>query len=140
MGALIQGTYMDKKEFGEKLSMQLHQHRVKLGYAQSDVAELLGISESSYQRWESKGEGLTDIHKILAVLKVLHFSTPETIRLLELPELKMDEVKELCQDKETLERIKGQSVLSYMRENWHSMGKVTLKKLFFIILDGIYPD
>lgn len=100
---------------------------------------MLNVPESTYQRWESDGRGLSNIHNLLAVLKALEFSTPETIRLLGLPGLNMDEVKELCQDVETLERIKEKSVLSYMRDNCCSMSRVTLKKLLITILDEIYP-
>ena len=82
------------EQFEQRLREALHQHREKLGLGQVRVADSLGISPSTYQRWES-GQSLTDIFKLLKVFRTLKFTTTEVIDLLGLPPLTADELEEI---------------------------------------------
>lgn len=101
-------------------------HRNKLKLSQFEVSERLGISEKTYQRWESSEETLTDIFKILSVFQVLEFTTTEIIDVLGLPPLTLDEIKVDFPDIEILKSIK---------ENCCNMEDSAIERLIVILMN-----
>lgn len=119
----------------KKLSKQLLDHREKHKLSQCDVADAVGKSRDTYQRWESSGKCLTDIFSLLKVFEVLDFSTTEIIDVLGLPHLTLSEVKEIYQDEDLLKSIKGNGIYSAMRKNCPDIDDFTLQKLLVLFLE-----
>lgn len=61
-------------EFQEKLKGLLREYRIKRNLSQFDVANAVGKSLDTYQRWEYTGKGLTNIFILLSVFQTLDFS------------------------------------------------------------------
>ena len=123
-----------KKQFQEKLSEQLREHRIKQNYSQVGIANAVGVALHTYQRWESRGQHLTDIFRLLKVFRELKFSTAEIIDVLGIPPLTLNEVEDLYQDENTLKSIKENSVCSAMREKCPDIDDFTLAKLLEILM------
>lgn len=128
-------TYLDPELLQEKLSKKLYNHREKLKLTQRSVAYSLGKSESTYQRWEATGKGLTNIFDILKVFRVLDFSVTEIIEILGLPNLKLDEIKNIYSDEDTLKSIKEAGIYSYLRKNCTDIKDITIEKLLDILCE-----
>lgn len=122
-----------QQKFQQELKKQLHEHRKKLKLSQNDVANALGVSRDTYQRWEKPSQDLLNIFNILSVLRVLNFSTAEIIEMLGLAPLTPDEIKAVFQDEDMLKSIQSNTIYSFMRKNYLDMNDLTLKKLFFLL-------
>ena len=122
-------------EFQKNLKKQLHEHRIKRKLRQLDVANAIGKSLDTYQRWESTGQHLNDIFSLLSVFRVLNFSTTEIIDVLGLPPLTLSEIKGIYQDEDTLKDIKENGICSAIRKNCHHMNDFVLEKLLTILLN-----
>ncbi len=121
--------YVNEEKIRHQLSEQFRLHRKKLDYTQAKVAELLGKSESVYQRWESTGEHLGNIFDILEVFRVLDFSTADIIDVLGLPPLDVSEIEAVCQDKKICKDIKKDGIYFYMKKNCEDITDLTFEKL-----------
>lgn len=121
-------------EFQEKLKEQLLKHRRKKNLRQSDVANAVGASHSTYQRWESTGQHLTDIFTLLSVFQALDFSTAEIIDVLGLPPLTLNEIKAIYQDEDILKSIKGNGICFSMHEKCPDMEDFALESLLVLLL------
>lgn len=121
-----------EQEFPKRLREQLYNHRKKLKLSQSSVANSVGKSPCTYQRWESSGKCLTDIFDLLRVFHALKFSTAEIIDVLGLPALTLSEMESIYQD-EDLKGIKGNGIYSVMRNKCPDMDDFTLKKLIILL-------
>ena len=115
------------------LKEQLYTHRNNLNLKQAEVARMLDKSEKTYQRWESTGNGLSNIQDILKLFEVLEFSTSTVIKLLNLPPLTYDEIRDIVTDIHTLKSIKEEGVYSHIRNNCSNMDNVTIEKLLVIL-------
>lgn len=122
-------------EFQEKLKKELKEHREKHNYSQLGVADAVGKSLDTYQRWESSGKYLTNIFTLLSVFHELNFSTTEIIDVLGLPPLTLSEIKAIYQDEDTLENIKENGIYSVMRKKCPDMDDFTLEKLLALFLN-----
>lgn len=116
-----------------KLKKQLRQHRENLHLSRVKVAQDVYKSLKTYERWESNGKGLTNIHNLLEVFQVLKFTTSEVIDLLELPPFKADELEKISPDEDTLKRIRDDGILTYMRNNCTHIDDLKLEKLLDIL-------
>lgn len=123
-----------QEEFQERLKRQLHEHRRNLKLSQIEVAQAVGKTPDTYQRWESSGQHLTDIFSLLSIFQVLHFSTTEIIDVLGLPPLTLGEIKAIYQDEDTLKNIKENGIYPAVRERCPDMDDVTLGKLLAFFL------
>lgn len=119
--------------FQKRLSRKLFEQREKLRLLQSDVADLIGKSVTTYQRWESTGKCLTNIYDLLKVFEVLKFSTPEIIGLLGLPLPSPDELKGLYPDWTIREKIKKDSICPYVNKNCTDMNNDTIEELLDVL-------
>lgn len=124
---------IENKIILKQLNEQMRQNRKTLGLNQGEVAELLGKSEKTYQRWESSGKGLSNFFDILSIFKVLQFSTTEIINVFGLPPLSPSEAKELCQDEETLKSLQENTIYSFIRQKCDKLEIITIEKLLFIL-------
>lgn len=124
-----------KREFQEKLKTQIREHRIKQDYSQIGVANAVETTLNNYQRWESTGQYLTNIFRLLKVFRELRFSTIEIIDVLGLPPLTLNEIKAICQDEDTLKSIKEHSVYSIMRKECFDMDDYTLEMLLKFFLE-----
>lgn len=131
-----ENVYLEPETFRESLKGQLPKHRENLGLKQKDVAHLIDKPESTYQRWEATGDGLTNIFNILKVFQVLGFSTTEIIKILGLSQLKPSEIGEICTDEGTLKSIKEDGIYLYVRNNRANMDDITIEKL----LDALFEE
>ncbi len=123
------------KTFQERIREQLSQHRENLKLSQVHVAGLVGKSPSTYQRWESTGTCLTNIHDFQKLFQVLKFSTSDVIELFGLPPLQQEELKTLFPDKNTRKAIEEDGICLYMRKNCANMETSTIEKLLDIVSD-----
>lgn len=121
-------------ELQEKLKGQIREHRKKRKLSQLNVANAVGKSVDTYQRWEYTGKGLTNIFILLSVFQTLNFSITEIIDILGLPPLTLSEIKTIYQDEGTLKSIKENGICSAIRENCHHMDDFTLERLLVILL------
>lgn len=128
----IENNY--EKKFQEKLSKQLYDHRQKRKLSQYEVANAVGKTAETYQRWESSGKHLTDIFSLLSVFKVLDFSTAEIIDVFGLPPLTLSEIKDIYQDKDILD-IKRNGIYSAMRKKCPEIDDFTLGKLLHLLME-----
>lgn len=124
-----------KPGFQKRLKEQLREHRKKRNLSQLDVANAVGKSLDTYQRWESTGERLTEIYSLLSVFRALDFSTTEIIEVLGLPPLTLGEMKAIYQDEDTLKSIQEKGICSAMRENCRHMDDFTLERLLAVLLN-----
>lgn len=127
----MQNNYFELNQ--KKLKELLRGHRTKQNLRQSDVADAVGKSLDTYQRWESSGQCLTDIYSLLSVFKALDFSTAEIIDVLGLPPLTAGEMEAICQDGDTLKSIKENGIYSVIREKCPDMNDFILEKLLAIL-------
>lgn len=123
-----------EEQFKQRLREALRQHRKELGLTQVKTAELFHIASSTYERWESD-KSPTCIFSLLDVFRTLKFTTTEVIDLLGLPPLTADELEEISPDEETLKRLKGESIYTYVRRNCKEMTDFTIDKLLILLLD-----
>lgn len=127
-----------KQEFQEevqkRLKEQIRERRIKQNLRQIDVANALGISLDTYQNWEKHDRSLTDIFSILSVLLVLDFSTADIVDVLGLAPLTLREIKNVCQDEDTLKNIQGNTVYSVMREKCPDLDDFTLERVHYLIM------
>lgn len=121
------------KRFQDRLKDQLSKHRNKLNFSQLKVAMALEKSQSTYQRWESTGENLTNIFDLLKIFRMLNFSFTEIIEMLELPQPNMDELNEFYKDENIEKTIKEMGLTSYVRKNCTDMGDMQIEKLLDIL-------
>lgn len=121
-------------EFQERLKKQLLEHRTKRNFSQQGVADAVGKSLYTYQRWENSGQCLTDIFSLLRVFQALDFSTTEIIGVLGLPPLTLSEIKAIYQDEDTLKSIKENGICSAVREKCPDMDDFILERLLAILL------
>lgn len=121
-------------EFQEKLKGLLREYRIKRNLSQFDVANAVGKSLDTYQRWEYTGKGLTNIFILLSVFQTLDFSITEIIDILGLPPLTLSEIKAIYQDEGTLKSIKENGICSAIRENCRHMEDFTWERLLVILL------
>lgn len=121
------------KRFQDRLKDQLFKHRNKLNFSQLKVAVSLEKSQTTYQRWESTGENLTNIFDLLKVFHILNFSFTEIIEMLELPQPNMDELNEFYKDENIEKTIKEMGLTSYVRKNCTGMGDMLIEKLLDIL-------
>ncbi len=119
----------ENKEIRNRLRNKMVQRREKLKLHQSDVAELLDRSEKTYQRWESDGDGLSNLFTVLNIFRVLQFSLTDILYVLGLPPLTLREIKELYQDEETLKSIRESSINATIRQACGEMETITIEKL-----------
>ena len=124
-----------EKEFPKKLKEQLRGHRTQKNLRQSDVADAVGKSLDTYQRWESTGQRLTDICTLISVFQALDFSTAEIIDVLGLPPLTLSGVKAAYQDEDILKNIKGYGIYYAMRKKCPDMEDFMLDKLLALLFD-----
>lgn len=124
-----------QEQFQERLKRQIRERRKQKGLRQLDVADKLGISLDTYQHWEKNSQPLTNISDILSVLRVLEFPIAEIIDLLGFPPLTSSEIKDVCQDEETLKRIQGNTIYSAVRKECPNMDDLTLGKLLSLLSD-----
>lgn len=124
----------DLDAFQRRLKTQLYKHRKALGLKQADVADLIGKSPDTYQRWECTGKHLTDIGSLLDVFQALHFSTGEILGVLGLPPLTLDEIKALYRDEGMLKAVRESGFCPILRESCPDMEDSTLDMLLFLLL------
>ena len=122
-----------EKKFQEELSRQLYEHRQKRKLTQYEVADAVGKTVDTYQRWESSGKHLTDIFSLLSVFKALDFSTAEIIDVFGLPPLTLSEIKDIYQDKDILD-IKRNGIYSAMCKKCPEIDDFTLGKLLLLLM------
>ena len=122
-----------RTEFKIRIRKCLYARRKELKLKQREMAQRLGKSEKTYQRWESTGEGLSDILEVLEVFRKLKFSTLEIADVLGLPPIELDEIKERYQDEAILTSIRESSIYIYLRDNCSSVNDVLLEKLLDVI-------
>lgn len=120
-------------KFQRELPVELYSRRRNLSLTQAEVAELLDKSEQTYQRWESTGNGLSNIQDILRVFEVFKFSTSTVIKLFNLPPLTLDELKDIVPDADTLKCIKEEGICAYIDNNCGDMDNLTIEKLLVIL-------
>lgn len=132
----MQNNYFELNQ--KKLKELLRGHRTKQNLRQSDVADAVGKSLDTYQRWESSGQCLTDIYSLLNVFRALDFSTAEIIDVLSLPPLRPSEVIDVCQDEDTLKSIKENGIYSVMRKECPGIDNLTLKKLLHLLVGELF--
>ncbi len=125
---------LKREEIIRRLTGQMFQHRDTLGLQQKEVAHFLNKSDKTYQRWESTGNGLSDIFDLLTIFRVLQFSTTEIIDVLGLPPLTLNEVKGLYQDEETIRGIRENTVYSFISKECSRMQTNTIEKLLCVLL------
>lgn len=113
---------------------QLREHRIKRNLSQLNVANAVGKSLDTYQRWEYTGKGLTNIFNLLSVFQALGFSITEIIDVLGLPTLTLSEMKAIYQDEDTLKSIKENGICAAMRENCRYMDDFALERLLAVLL------
>lgn len=126
--------HVNEEQISKQLSERFRQQRKKLGYTQSYVASLLGVSDSVYQRWE-KGLCIGNIFNMLAAFQALGFSTADIIEVLSLPPLDVDEIAAVCQDKKACEGIAEEGIYLYMRKNCAGIKDLALEKLLDVLTD-----
>lgn len=119
----------------EKLKKLLREHRKNQKLSQNEVAEMVGKSLDTYQRWESSGQRLTDIFTLLSVFQVLKISTSEIIDVLGLRPLTLSEVEDIYQDENTLKSIEGNGICSAMRKKCPDMDDFILERLISILFE-----
>lgn len=132
----MQNNYFELNQ--KKLKELLRGHRTKQNLRQSDVADAVGKSLDTYQRWESSGQCLTDIYSLLNVFRALDCSTAEIIDVLSLPPLRPSEVIDVCQDEDTLKSIKENGIYSVMRKECPGIDNLTLKKLLHLLVGELF--
>ena len=111
---------ISRTELQKRIREHLYARRKELKLKQREIAQMLGKSEKTYQRWESTGKGLTDILEVLEVFRKLKFSTFEMVDVLGLPPIELDEIKERYQDEAILTSIRESSIYIYLRDNCSS--------------------
>jgi len=126
---MCEKNYLEKEEIRKRLCEKMLKRREKLELHQSEVAESLGKSEKTYQRWESTGTGLSNLFDVLSIFRVLQFPLTDIIYVLGLPPLTLSEAEELYQDEETLKRIRESSIYSAVRQACGGMENITVEKL-----------
>lgn len=131
---MSENGYLEKDEIKKRLTEQMFQHRDTLGFKQKDIARLLDKPEKTYQRWESTGDGLSNIFDILNIFRVLRFSIVEIINVLGLPPLMTNEIKEIYQDEETLKNIREDGICSFIRQKCGGMESITIDILIDILM------
>lgn len=124
---------ISRTELQKRIREHLYARRKELKLKQREIAQMLGKSEKTYQRWESTGKGLTDILEVLEVFRKLKFSTFEMVDVLGLPPIELDEIKERYQDEAILTSIRESSIYIYLRDNCSSVNDVLLEKLLDVI-------
>ena len=122
------------ENYQKKLKKQLRKHRTKLKLTQLDVANAVGKSLDTYQRWE-RGKCLTDIISLLSVFQVLDFSTTEIIDVLGLPPITLSEIKANYQNEDILKCIEENGIYSAMRQKSSDIDDFTLEKLLDFLLE-----
>ena len=132
----MKNEYLEEKEIQKRLSEQLNIRRGKLGFSQVKVAMLLKKSQSTYQRWETRGQNLPNVSDLLKVFRILDFSLTEIMEVLGLPRPDADELKKLCQDENIEKAIKEASLYSYVRKNCPDLGDMEIEKL----LDTLFAE
>lgn len=121
------------KRFQGRLKDQLPKHRDKLNLSQLGVAVSLKKSQTTYQRWEATGEGMTNIFILLKVFRILNFSFTEIMEMFELSQPNMDELIEFYQDENIEKTVKEMGLLSYVRNNCTDMNDMLIEKLLDIL-------
>ena len=120
------------ENYQKKLREQLRKHRIKLELTQMEVANAVGKSIDTYQRWES-GKCLTDIISLLNVFQVLDFSTTEIIDILGLPPLTLCEIKANYQNEDILKNIEENGIYFAIRQKSSDIDDFTLGKLLVLL-------
>ncbi len=119
----------ENKEIRNRLCNTMRERRTELGFSQKEAAHLLDRDEKTYQRWESDGDGLSNLFVVLNIFRVLQFSLTDIIYVLGLPPLTLREIEELYQDEEMLKNIRESSLYSYIKQTRGGMETITIEKL-----------
>lgn len=109
------------------------QHRGKLDLTQEQAAELIGKSVKTYERMEQTGDGVFYLYNALKVFQALDFSTLEIIQLLGLPPLKLEDVKKIYQNEDTLKEIEADGIFRYIEKNRASLDQANIARLLNIL-------
>ena len=131
----MDNTDQSKRNLQARLGNVLYEHRTALGKTRLTIADKIGKSEKTYQRWESTGKGLTDIFDILRLFEILKIPTGEIIALLGFPPLSQKEVETLYQDEAIQNEIKSSGIYRYLRDHCAELNDITVEKLVDIITE-----
>lgn len=125
--------YLDKEKFEKQLRTKLYAHRRELGLNQLDAGELIGKSRDTYQRWESTGQGLTNIYDISSVFHEFHFSLTEIMELMKLPQPTKEELEGFYSNIVIQGEVNHFDIYRYVSKNCADMDTLTIIRLLYIL-------
>ena len=133
------------KILSDTLAGRIKSQRIKLGYTQKELSELLYKSESAVRMWEL-GKSEPDVGTIIKISKCLNVSVEYLLGLdnkneLSEPEKVVLEVFSRLSDNDTLDAELTEDVIIYHRDGKTVKRKFTKEQLalFHAMLDAI-PD